>query len=47
MERYTPRRYMRLLRLLINVIKPAEAKNMKYVQPAVENWENKMAKLEE
>ena len=38
---------MRLLRLLLSVIKPTEAKNMKDVQSAVEDWENKVARLEE
>ena len=47
MERYNPRSYMRLLRLLLAVIKPTEAKNVKDVQAAVEDWENKVARLEE
>ena len=38
---------MRLLKLLLGVIKPTEAKNMKDVLSAVEDWENKVARLEE
>ena len=36
---------MRLLRLLLSVIKPTEAKNMNDVQSAVQDWENKVARL--
>ena len=46
-ERFNPRSYMRLLKMLLAVIKPTEAKSMKEVQSAVEDWENKVAKLEE
>ena len=38
---------MRLLRLLLSVIKPTEAKSVKDVQSVVEGWENKVARLEE
>ena len=47
MERFNPRSYMRLLKLLLKVIKPKEAKHVKEVQSAVEDWENDIAKLEE
>ena len=45
-ERYNPRSYMRRLRLLTGVIKPSEAKNMKDVQAAVEEWEAELQRLE-
>ena len=46
-ERFNPRSYMKLLRMLGGVIKPAEAKNAKEVQSAVEEWETKVARLED
>ena len=47
MERYNPKTYMRLLRQLIGVVKPAEVKEMKAVQMAVESWEVNAMRLEE
>ena len=39
--------YMQLLSLLLAVIKPTEVKSVKEVQSVVEDWENKLARLEE
>ena len=46
-DRFNPRSYMKLLRMLGGVIKPAEAKDAKEVQSAVEEWETKVARLED
>ena len=46
-ERFNPRSYTRLLKMLLAVIKPRSAKGAKDVQAAVEDWESTVAKLEE
>ena len=38
-ERYNPRSYMKLLKLLMNIVKPNEAKTVRNVQSAIEDWE--------
>ena len=38
MERYNPRSYTRLLRLLLSAVNPGEVKDMKDVQTAIEDW---------
>jgi len=46
-ERYNPRSYQRHLRLLLNVMKPSEAKSVKDVQATIEDWGNKLSRLED
>ena len=47
MERYNPRSYTSLLRLLLSAVNPGEVKDMKDVQTAIEDWENQMTRLED
>ena len=46
-ERYNPKSYMKHLKMLLGVIKPAEAKSVKDVQAVVDEWEARLLRLEQ
>ena len=45
-ERYSPRTYTKRLKMMMNVLKPPEVKDMKDVPTAVGEWESRVRKLE-
>ena len=46
-ERYNPKSYMKRLKMLLGVIKPAEAKSVKDVQAAVDEWGARLLRLKQ